>query len=96
MPRFSLKSLFVWTALIAIEVYLLRQFMRPWSEFNAAGLVGLLLFWALYGPAVGSAAVVRSLNHDKRSDHWKLMIFIVAMIARYGVLFACFQLRPRG
>jgi hypothetical protein len=95
MPRFSLKSLFLWAALIAIEVFLLRQFVRPWSEFCGAAIVGLLLFWAIYGPTVGAVALVRSLKHDKRSDHRRIVVFIVAMISRYAVLFACFQLRPR-
>jgi hypothetical protein len=96
MPRFSLKALFLWTALIAIEVFLLRQLVRPWNELGVAASIGLLLFWAIYGPTVATVALVRSLKHDKWSDHRKMVIFMVALIFRYVVLFVCFQLRPRA
>jgi hypothetical protein len=95
MPRFSLKALFLWTALIAVEVFLLRQFMRPLREMSGGAIIALLLFWAFYGPTVGAVALVRSLKHDKWSDHRKIVIFIVAMISRFAVLFACLLLRPR-
>lgn len=59
MPRYSLKSIFVVTALVAVEAFLTREMVfRPYDSSS----VELAIIWLLYGILLGGALLAIAMR----------------------------------